>query len=176
MNFALEVPLPADVEELAAVHVRCWQEAYADILPTDYLAGLPVPDRAELWRRLIASPHVFKQVARVDGNIAGFITCGEPVDGAGLGADGEIHAVYVLKNYQGHRIGRSLMAAAARFWLSRGGRKLIVLFFAANEGAERFYRSLGGVQVYDGMHEFTGMAIADRGLIFDDLAQLAAYP
>lgn len=176
LTIVFDEPTLVDVEELATVHVRCWQEAYVAILPKEYLAGLPVSDRVKLWQRLISSPEVFKQVARVDGNIVGFITCGEPVDGAGMGADGEIYAVYVLKNCQGHKIGRSLMAFAARFWLSKGGRKLVVLFIAANAQAEAFYTSLGGTQVHEGTFELAGMTVPEKAMIFTDLARLAAYP
>lgn len=61
-----------DAEELAAVHVLCWREAHADILPMEFLADLSVSDRVKLWQHLISSPKVFKQVACVDGNIVGF--------------------------------------------------------------------------------------------------------
>lgn len=176
MTIAYEEPTLADVTRIALAHVRCWQEAYAGVLPDDYLTALPVREKIVLWQKMVSTPDVFKCVACVGGEIAGFILCGEPKDGAGLGADGEILVIYVLQAFQGHKIGRSLMAFAARFWLSKGGRKLVVLFIAANAQAEAFYTSLGGTQVHEGTFELAGMTVPEKVMIFTDLARLAAYP
>ena len=89
-------------------------------------------------------------------------------------ADGEIFAIYILKAFHGRKIGRSLIAAAARFWLSKGGRNLIVLSMAGNTQATAFYEALGGVQVYEGSFEIAGTRMADKGHLFSNLAELAA--
>ena len=89
-------------------------------------------------------------------------------------ADGEIFAIYILKAFHRRKIGRSLMAAAARFWLSKGGRNLIVLSLAGNTQATAFYEALGGVQVYEGSFEIAGTRMADKGHLFSNLADLAA--
>ncbi len=68
------------------------------------------------------------------------------------------------------------MASAARFWLLKGGCKLIVLFIAANAQAEAFYTSLGGTQVHEGTFGLAGMTVPEKSMIFTDLARLAAHP
>jgi ribosomal protein S18 acetylase RimI-like enzyme len=176
MIIAYEEPTLADVTRIARVHVRCWQEAYAGVLPDDYLAALPVREKILLWQKMVSAPDVFKRVTRVGGEFAGFILCGEPKDGAGLGADGEILVIYVLQAFQGYKIGRSLTVAAAQFWLSKGGHKLVVLFIAANAQAEAFYTSQGGTQVHEGTFELAGMTVLEKAMTFTDLARLAAYP
>jgi ribosomal protein S18 acetylase RimI-like enzyme len=104
----------------------------------------------------------------------GFVSCGSASECAAKGADGEILAIYIFKAYHGRKMGRALIAAAARFWLSKGGRNLIVLSIAGNNQAAAFYLRLGGVQVYEGSFEIAGTMIADQGHLFNNLAELAA--
>jgi ribosomal protein S18 acetylase RimI-like enzyme len=174
LSIAFDEPALADAEEIARVHVQCWQESYAELLPDEFLKSLSVDAKIEQWRQTISDPQVFKRVAREAARIVGFVSCGPAREGAVKGADGEIFAIYILKAFHGRKIGRSLIAAAARFWLSKGGRKLIVLSMAGNTQVTGFYEALGGVQVYEGSFEIAGTRMADKGHIFSNLADLAA--
>jgi GNAT superfamily N-acetyltransferase len=174
LSIAFDEPALADAEEIARVHVQCWQESYADILPAEFLKKLSAEARIAQWRRTISDPDVFMRVARDASGIVGFVSCGAAREDAAKEADGEIFAVYILKAYHGRRIGRAFIAAAARFWLSKGGRNLIVLSMAGNKQAAAFYEALGGVQVYEGSFEIAGVPMADKGHLFNNLAELAA--
>jgi ribosomal protein S18 acetylase RimI-like enzyme len=174
LSIAFDEPTLADVEEIARVHVQCWQESYADLLPEELLKNLSVDAKIAQWRQTVSNPQVFKRVAREAGRIVGFVSCGPAREGAAKGADGEIFAIYVLQAFHGRKIGRSLIAASARFWLSKGGRNLIVLSMAGNHQASAFYEALGGVQVYEGSFEVAGTMMADKGHLFSNLAELSA--
>ena len=174
MSIAFDEPTSADVEEIARVHVQCWQESYSGLLPDEFLKTLPIDAKIAQWRQTVSDPQVFTWVAREAGRIVGFVSCGPAREGAAKGADGEILAIYILNAYHGRKIGRSLIAAAARFWLSKGGRNLIVLSMAGNGQAAAFYEALGGVQVYEGSFEIGGTRIGDKGHLFNNLAGLAA--
>jgi ribosomal protein S18 acetylase RimI-like enzyme len=174
LNIAFDEPTLADVEEIARVHVQCWQESYASLLPDEFLRNLSVDAKIEQWRQTVSDPRAFKLVARDAGRIVGFISCGAARDGATKEADGEIFAIYILKAYHGRRIGRAFIAAAARFWLSTGGRNLIVLSMTGNSQAAAFYEALGGAQVYEGSFEIAGISMVDKGHLFSNLAELAA--
>ena len=174
MNIAFDEPMLADVEEMARVHVQCWQESYVDLLPDEFLKNLSIDEKLGQWRKTVPDPQVFTRVAREAGRIVGFVSCGPAREDAAKGADGEIFAIYILKAYHGRKIGRSLIAAAARFWLSKGGRNLFVLSIAGNNQAAAFYEALGGVQVYEGSFQIAGIRIADKGHRFNNLAELAA--
>jgi ribosomal protein S18 acetylase RimI-like enzyme len=174
LSIAFNEPVLADTKEISRVHVQCWQESYADLLPAEYLRNLSADARIAQWRKAISDPDVFMRVARDAGRIVGFVSCGAAREHAAKDADGEIFAIYILKAYHGRRIGRALIAGAARFWLSKGGRSLIVLSMAGNKQAAAFYEALGGVQVYEGSFEILGISMADRGHLFNNLAALAA--
>lgn len=174
MNIAFDEPTFADAEGIARVHVQCWQESYANLLPAEFLRNLSADARVAQWRNAISDPDVFVRVAREAGRIVGFVSCGSARGDAAKDADGEIFAIYILKAYHGRRIGRALIAAAARFWLSKGGRSLIVLSMAGNKQAAAFYEALGGVQVHEGSLEIAGTSMADRGHLFNNLEELAS--
>ena len=174
MSIAFDEPTLADAEEIARVHVQCWQESYAALLPDEFLKNLSVDAKIEQWRQTVSHPQVFKRVAREAGRIVGFVSCGSAREGAANGADGEIFAIYILTAFHGRKIGRSLIAASARFWLSKGGRNLIVLSMAGNNQATAFYEALGGVQVYEGSFEIAGTRMVEKGHLFSNLTDLAA--
>ena len=174
MSIAFDEPTLADADEIARVHVQSWQESYADLLPAEFLKNLSIDAKIVQWRQTVSHPQVFKRVAREAGKIVGFVSCGAAREVGAKEADGEIFAIYILKAYHGRGIGRALVAAAARFWLSKGGRSLIVLSMAGNKEAGAFYEALGGVQVYEGSFEIAGTSMADRGHLFNNLAELAA--
>ncbi|MBL8902430.1 MAG: GNAT family N-acetyltransferase [Aestuariivirga sp.] len=176
MSIAFDELTPADVEEIARVHIQCWQESYAGLLPDEFLKNLSIDEKIAQWRQTVSDPLVFTRVARDARRIVGFVSCGAAREGAAKGADGEILAIYILKAYHGRRIGRSLMAAAARFWLSKGGRNLVVLSMAGNNQAAAFYKALGGLRVDEGSFEIAGTRIDDTGHLFNNLAELAALP
>jgi ribosomal protein S18 acetylase RimI-like enzyme len=46
---------PTDARGIAEVHVRTWQDTYAGHMPAEFLAGLSVDQRAEMWSRVIGS-------------------------------------------------------------------------------------------------------------------------
>ena len=42
--------VPADCDELGQVHMDVWRDAYAGVMPADYLAGLSSERSAARWR------------------------------------------------------------------------------------------------------------------------------
>ncbi len=163
-----------DTEALAALHVLCWQQAYEEILPAEYLRDLSVAERAENWRTTIADPEVFAMVASVDGVIVGFVSAGPSRKGSVIYADGEIYAIYIHLDHYRKGIGRRFLAEAAKFWLAGNGRSLVVMYLGDNKKAEAFYHSLGGVQVWEGLTVIAGISVADKAQVFNNLAELAA--
>ena len=76
--------VPADCDELGQVHMAVWRDAYAGVMPDDYLAGLSSERSAARWRELAERPagapgHTL--VVRDDrGLIAGFASAGPSRD------------------------------------------------------------------------------------------------
>jgi ribosomal protein S18 acetylase RimI-like enzyme len=172
-------PTLADIAEIAALHVLCWQQAYAGIFPDDFLRDLSVQKRAEGWHRSLADDEVISVIACDGEKVVGFVSAGPVRDEHGNMAaisDGEIYAIYNHADYYRLGIGRALVAQVAAQWMARSGRSLLVLFVAQNLRAEAFYRSLGGKPAYRGPLKIAGIEVDDVGYVFSDLAALIPLP
>jgi ribosomal protein S18 acetylase RimI-like enzyme len=129
---------PADVRDadaIAVVHVQAWREAYAHLLPAEFLAALDVDARAARWRGIIAEPDVDVLVATIGEQVVGWASAGP-----GRGErprDRELEGIYVLAGHHGSGAGQALLDAAigtapAFLWVADG-----------NPRAESFYRRNG---------------------------------
>jgi ribosomal protein S18 acetylase RimI-like enzyme len=136
---------PADIERLAEIHVRCWQETYRGMLSEGFLASRVPADRLPLWRHLLGSadPAVV-WVACDDGAVVGFagvhkVPTGEAVHAAPPPSSGdlELWGLYLLASHQGLGLGRRLLESA----LGTGAASLWVA--ADNARAIGFYRHFG---------------------------------
>lgn len=134
-----------DIEQLAQVHVRCWQETYRGMLSDAFLAAVDPADRLRLWRHLLDRPEPAEVwVARDGGMVVGFAGVrflpapgspeGHPPPSSG---DLELWGLYLLASHQGLGLGRRLLTAAL-------GTKAASLWVAAGNGrAIGFYRRFG---------------------------------
>ena len=103
----------SDAADIAQVHVRSWQEAYAGIVPDAYLerhgrrrAGEPVGhatcardrrDEVQTW------------VALAGSKVVGFATVGPSRDEDAGRGDREIYSIYLDPGMWGHGVARDLM-------------------------------------------------------------------
>lgn len=146
----------ADVDRIAEVRVRSWQEAYRGIVPQ------PVLDRmdpaAEAARRRGRGP-AGQHVAELDGRVVGWLAVGAyrtdqddsgPVPPAG---SGEVNAVYVLPAAWGRGAGRELLAYGLGELRGQGLVPVLLWVFAANERARRFYER-AGFRADGGTHDY----------------------
>jgi len=71
----------ADAPQIAAVHVRAWQEGYRGLLSDELLTGLSIEQRTQRWATGLAatfSDDSAARVAELDGRIVGFATIVAP--------------------------------------------------------------------------------------------------
>jgi ribosomal protein S18 acetylase RimI-like enzyme len=130
-------PTEDDLDELGRVHVRVWQEAYAGLLPDDYLAGLDPTFGPARWReRFGSSPEVSWWLARDEDGIVGMVTSG-PARDEDAPVDLELYAINVLRRAHGTGLADDLMAHAI------GDRPAYLWVLEGNDRAIAFYRRHG---------------------------------
>jgi ribosomal protein S18 acetylase RimI-like enzyme len=95
-----------DVDRIAEIHVRSWQEAYKDSLPADFLASLDPSKRAEMWRGCVENNGSLFVVENEQSKILGFLNYGESRD-EDLDTATELTAIYLDPQYYGSGIGTS---------------------------------------------------------------------
>jgi ribosomal protein S18 acetylase RimI-like enzyme len=136
--------LPDDAEEIALVHVASWHSTYAGLLPARYLDAMDVRNYEESWARTIRDP--FRRsvvlVAEEAERIVGFASCGRERDDDRR-YEGELYAIYLLREAQGRGHGRALVEAAAAALALRGMGSMVVWVLRDNAPARAFYERMG---------------------------------
>jgi GNAT superfamily N-acetyltransferase len=157
-----------DAPGIAAVHVSAWQDAYAGILPSDYLAGLSVPRLTQFYGRSIASGGgVF---VAADPEVRGFATARRarsPI------AEGEIETLYVLEDWREHGLGRRLLTAAGG-WLHSRGCASAFLWVLRDNPSRWFYERLGGRAAANAHAAVAGQRIPQVAYAWDPIERLLA--
>jgi GNAT superfamily N-acetyltransferase len=152
VSLAVRRAVRSDVERLAEVHVRCWQETYRGMLSEGFLASQGPDNRLPLWRRILGTPEPAEAwVACDDGVVVGFagirrVPAGDAFHPSEppLSGDLELWGLYLLASHQGLGLGRRLLESAlghsaASLWVAAGNGRAIGFyshFGFAPDGAE----------------------------------------
>jgi ribosomal protein S18 acetylase RimI-like enzyme len=125
------------------VHVESWQHAYRGILPEHYLASLSVAEREAMWRRMLEQQPSNLLIARVAGQVVGFVAFGAARDEDAPADRAEIWALYVKATHWSTGAGRLLSMEALRRIAAQGYESVSLWVIAGNERAIRFYERAG---------------------------------
>jgi GNAT superfamily N-acetyltransferase len=126
---------PPDAEALTRLHLDCWDDAYAGLMPQEILDARrdDVPARVERWRQILANG--FTSVAEHETGLIGFVSAGPPRELPNL--DIQLYALYVRAPWWGTGVGHALFASAV------GDRSACLWLLEGNERAIRFYERQG---------------------------------
>ena len=135
---------PSDAPAIARVHIASWQEAYAGIVPTEYLTSLDQDQRQARWTEHLENgprDRVRTWVADGSSRIIGFASVGPARDEDAGRDDEEIYSIYLDPAMWGKGVARDLMRAVLADVTTSGALTLWVL--ADNARARHFYRRHG---------------------------------
>jgi ribosomal protein S18 acetylase RimI-like enzyme len=137
-HWTIATPTLDDADEMASVHVAVWREAYAGLMPADYLASLDVAAFAEHRRARIRHPQpdVGEWFARDAAGILGLVASG-PARDPGPPEPFELYAINVLARAHGSGLADDLLDRAI------GDRPAYLWVLDGNDRAQAFYRRHG---------------------------------
>lgn len=167
MEFHIRKAVVADAAFIARVHMTSWETTYRGFVPDEYLDSLNMEDRIKMWSEQLAvtDPMIF--VAENPQEVFGFIGGGrlrEPI----AAYDGELYAVYLLREGQRCGVGRALMHTLADTLHTRNLNSMAVWVLEANP-AVSFYKALGGVSIAQRTIEIGGASLPERAFGWPDL-------
>ncbi|MBE9603249.1 GNAT family N-acetyltransferase [Acetobacteraceae bacterium H6797] len=171
---------PTDALGIAEVHVEAWQDTYPSLLPPEYLASLNTARLARQYAHGIQNRldgHAIfvaeADAVEADGGtrIVGFASGGRARRGGF--ADGEVHTLYVLSDFQDRRVGRRLLRAMATH-LSAIGCHSVMLWVLAGNPSLWFYRHLGGRPVLREPIRVGGTIVEQVGIRWEVIDSLLA--
>ncbi|WP_243458199.1 GNAT family N-acetyltransferase [Sporosarcina sp. Te-1] len=163
--------LKGDEEGIAKVHVDSWRSTYKGIVPDAYLEQLSYEERAAMWRRAIGGNPLYI-AENADGQIVGFATGGKERSGNIAGYDGELYAIYMLKEAQGKGLGALLTAAIAKELEQMGLTSMLVWVLDENP-SKSFYERLGGQVIDETTISIGGEEFLEIAYVWKDLSLLA---
>ncbi|MCL2517227.1 MAG: GNAT family N-acetyltransferase [Oscillospiraceae bacterium] len=141
MNVTIVKLQPEDAYEYTACHIACWQMAYKDIIPDDYLKNMPkeIEQRTEKLRKRIneLSDSPFHSV-KLENKMIGILSFGKSRDEDKSDA-GEVYAIYLLADFWDKGYGRQMMNYAVAALKNNGYHEIIVWVLEENNRARRFY-------------------------------------
>jgi len=154
----------SDLQDIISIHVESWKDAYADVLPAEFIAGQLHRELARHWRETEIQNQDIVLVAQQD-SLVGFIAvwC-RPIP--------FIDNLHVRPSLRSKKIGSALMKAVAQELTQKEHKKAYLWVFESNEKAIRFYERLGGTQKEQGPKNIFGYEVPSRKIEWDDLATI----
>lgn len=150
---------------MAAVQVSSWRDAYAGLMPQDFLDSLDVARRTERWSRILASADLPRSGAFIadDGTgVVGFAHICPSRDQRASSETGELAAIYTLSSAWGRGVGRALMTECVQSLASAGFAIATLWVLDGNTRARRFYEA--GGWTFDGemrIEQLPGFAVPE---------------
>jgi GNAT superfamily N-acetyltransferase len=162
----------------APCHVTSWRETYTGLLPAKMLSSLSVDARAAGWAKIMQEPATERStvvyLAEHEGTIIGFGSCGaqRTEDLQAKGYNGEVSAIYVLREFQIQRIGTRLLHAMSSELLRRGFTAAALWVLRENSRARRFYEHFGGKFIGEREDVRDGAVLVEIAYGWPDLEEL----
>jgi GNAT superfamily N-acetyltransferase len=138
----IRIATPEDAERIAEIQVESWRAAYRGILPGEYLDGLDVSKRTQLWKKFSGDMQAPLLVAEESDQIIGFCHLIRSRDPDAERA-AEIAAIYLDPMHWRKGYGRKLCSTALSFSADQGFERVTLWVLEDNSPARRFYETMG---------------------------------
>lgn len=157
-----------DTKGIAKVVVDTWRSTYKGIIPNDYLENMSYKKAEERFRNIInKGDQIVLVVEDKEEDIIGFASGGEERNGYNI-CEGEIYALYVLKEYQNIGIGKSLVKKFIKKLIEKEIKSIIIWVLAENS-SKYFYKALGGKKFKEKICNIGGRELKEIGYYWNDL-------
>ncbi|MGE7759946.1 N-acetyltransferase family protein [Peribacillus sp. NPDC097895] len=163
-----------DVNGIAHVHINSWQTTYTGILPNQYLSSLNIEARKKNWKRNLKMLHSATFVAEnAKGEIIGFAAGGPEQTHEPL-IQGEVYAIYILKEYQRQGLGRKMIKAVIHELMKMEHKNLIIWALKDNPSCG-FYKALGGRVIAEKTVKMAGIKLIEVGYGWEDIQDILLH-
>ena len=161
----------ADAPGIARVGVETWRNAYAGLVPNDYLLRLSEARQAVQWDALVRrargadSVLVAESQGPQGSQIVGYGSCGRSRGGP---LAGEVFTLYIGNDWQGMGIGRRLLFGLFKSLSARRMDEAVIWVLSGNP-SRFFYEAMGGTRVAERKERFAGTLLEETAYGWPDL-------
>ena len=163
---------PEDAKDIAYVHVESWRSTYPGIVSQTYLDQLKYEDREKMWTSILHQitprSHVLLAYDKEKKKVVGFVSSGPKRDHPNLPYDGEISALYILKEFQSLGTGQMLFDASCRE-LRTVGFQNAMLWVLKDSPSVGFYLAMGGKVISEDSCEIAGAQLKELLIGWDTI-------
>jgi ribosomal-protein-alanine N-acetyltransferase len=146
-DFLVRLATLEDAKDIGAIHAASWKTTYKGIVHQSFLDSINAETRvAGAIKKINRSDLDCLVLIDSNGKTIGFADVG-PCREKKIDADGELYAIYLLKEAQGQGGGRALFEAAVRAAKDRGFQKMTVSVLEDNSSSRRFYEKMGATLI-----------------------------
>ncbi|RPF53408.1 GNAT family N-acetyltransferase [Aquisalibacillus elongatus] len=160
----------SDAKGIAKVHIDSWRTTYKGLVPDQFLDSLDYDAREERWQNIIPNGKVWV-AENNQGEVVGFASGGPERSGDYPSYEGEIYAIYILKDYQGQGLGKMLVKPIVEHLKQQGIGTMLVLVLEGNP-ATHFYESVGGKAIGTENLTIAGKSLNEIVYAWDQLPEL----
>lgn len=158
----------SDASAIADLHIASWRDAYRDILPSEFLASGIETQLTAHWSATLSGRRRPGAVivAMAGRHLAGFVAAWRE------GVNCHVDNLHVRPGMRNAGIGRALLSFAAQRLQDQGAVTADLWVFAANQGAIRFYLSLGAEMEPPTSRQTFGQTVIDRRIYWPSITTL----
>lgn len=156
----IELGTLEDVRRVAEVHVRSRACAYRELVPASIMARDTIERRVAQWTKRLSDAEGRLWLASRGSDVIGFAYTAPARDDELDAACGEVRALYLLEDWTGRGLGRTLLAHALEELWGRGCPEVVLWCAEENGRALRFYQRMG----FTLDPRVSGSALGDTGL------------
>ena len=143
-----------DAHSITCIYIHTWQGTYLGLVPFGYLYSMSLGRLEQGFISELESKKVISYVAEDAGEVVGFVSGGYERQGDYV-YNGEIYALYVLKNYQRQGVGTKLVSTLAKQLNQFSIYSMLVRVLEHNP-YRRFYEKVNGIYLRKHHMPFAG--------------------
>lgn len=171
MKTIIRKATPSDAKKIAEVLAYTWQTTYKGLL-SDFILEEKINGINEKANQIAAKIPIKNNyyVAEVANNVVGVLIYGKSRNSS-YPNYGEINAIYVLKEYQGNKIGKKLFLTGINELINIGYNEMILNVLKGNPTI-KFYEHFGGQKVATKHDQFGTDTIEEHVMLFKNLKEI----
>lgn len=149
-----------EIKNIARIYVNSWRTTYHGLVPDDYLDNLSYQEAEQKWFNFLNNknePFIYIAINHA-GKMIGF-AAGKSIDDEKF--EGELYALYLLKESRGLGVGKRLVSAIAKHFKEEGITSMMVWVMEQNKSGLGFYERMGGKKYLCRKSEFGEMVVDD---------------
>lgn len=143
-----------DAGSISCVYIQTWQDTYLSLVPFGYLYSMSQSQIEQGFIDELKSKKAISYVAEDHGEVVGFVSGGFERQGDSV-YQGEIFALYVLKDHQRQGIGTELVSAFTTE-LNHFGIYSMLVWVLEHNPYRRFYEKINGIYLRKQRMPFAG--------------------